>query len=355
MFGPGLRLLDEVEPVAWMDPDPCRAEAAAGQYGGAACADYETLIADPGVDAVIVGSPPWEHREQVVRAAAAGKHVLCEKPMARDVGECRTMIEACRTAGVVLMVGFMKRFDPALCMAAQMVEAGELGEIIETEARWEWPQYFLAGWRDTARCGGGLFQDHGSHTVDLARWWLGDITRVSASVRILLEGREVEDYAHCVCTHSSGAVSIHHHSRLSQRTPREHYRIEGTRGALVLEAVNRWTYQHLHPFQITLHRNTQGLDSTAMDITPRVDAALDREVTEAFRYSRELGAFTRCVLDGSEPEVCSGEDGLRAIQIIDAAYISAAERRVVELPLDPDYDIDVVLRALGGEPRIRRQ
>lgn len=87
-----------------------------------------------GLDAVIIASPTWMHVSQAVQAADAGKHVLCEKPMARHIAECGQIIDACERGGVTLMVGLMKRFNPAFVTAKEMIESGELGEVFEVRS-----------------------------------------------------------------------------------------------------------------------------------------------------------------------------------------------------------------------------
>jgi predicted dehydrogenase len=306
-----------------MDPKPEVAEAAAGEYGGRVCLTFEELLTAD-VDAVLIASPHSVHAEQALAAAQAGKHVLVEKPMAPSPAECRAILEACRHAGVTLMVGLMKRFDPAFETARQMVEAGELGEVHTFSCDWGWPQFFLAGWRDTAAGGGGLLMDHGSHTLDLARWFLGEIESVSATVRSLLPGREVEDEAQVMCRHVGGGVSLHHHSRQTHRPLHECYHLEGTRGTLTLECRGQWSATQLHPFTLTLWRNTTGIAACGVDCSPQPTGTLDSQIRDQWRYSRLLAHFAHCVADGTPPVQATGDDGLAAATAVRAA-VSASK------------------------------
>jgi predicted dehydrogenase len=353
MFGPALISQEHAGPVTWMDPRLEAARKAAERYGGVPCTEYGQMLRNPDVDAVIIASPPWLHLPQAREAAAAGRHVLCEKPMARDVVECRGIIEACDRAGVTLMVGFMKRFHPAFIRVKDMIDCGELGEVFEIRCDWAWPQYFLAGWRDTVRAGGGMLKDHGSHTVDVSRWWAGDVTSVSAEVRVKLEGREVEDYAHVTCRHAGGCVSVHRHTRLTHRTLCERYQVEGTRATLVLECGGQWSPVQAQSFTLKRYTSEAGIAGSCTDILLEPTDGIDRQMKEDYCYTRELSDFVQRIGGRRGPSPCGGEDGLRAIEVVDAAYLSSAENRTVTLPLPPGYDLSELFRRLGAGPRIR--
>ncbi len=352
MHGPALARQENAKVVAWMDPSAEAAQRAVDQYGGALYTNYEALLAHEGLDAVIIASPTWLHLPQTLQAARAGKHVFCEKPMARTTDECRQMIAACQQSGVVLMVGFVKRFDPALLLVKQMIASGELGDLLEIQCDWGWPQYFLAGWRDTVRAGGGLFQDHGSHTVDLCRWWAGEITSVFASVKVVLEGREVEDYAHVVCQHEAGCVSIHSDSRLTHRPLHECYRIEGSRASLSVECWGQWSASHLYPYVVTRYCNTKGIGSACELISPQPHGTLDQQMRRDYPYTRELRYFVEHLRNNAPLQQCRGEDGLAAIEVINAAYLSAQNNTSIALPLRQSYDLEEVFRALVARKRV---
>ena len=345
MYGPALRYLEGAQVVAWMDPLADKAQEAATRYGGQAYTDYAAFLAHPGLDAVILASPPWLHLPQARQAAEAGKHVLCEKPMARNVTECRALTEAVEGQGRILMVGFMKRFSPYFRKVKEMVDAGDLGELIEIRTEWGWPQYFLAGWRDKRDNLGGLFLDHGSHTIDLCRWWAGDILSASAEVRIHLQGREVEDYAQATYRHSSGCISTHYNSRLTHKPLRECYTIEGTKGALTLECRDKWSFNSLDPF--VMKRYTLGREET---ITLPGSPNIEDQVAQSWMYLGSLRYFVDCVQRGAKPAMCSGADGLAVIEAIDAAYIASSENRVVTLPLTEPYDLDALFRRMQTLP-----
>ncbi|HID95420.1 MAG TPA: Gfo/Idh/MocA family oxidoreductase [Candidatus Latescibacteria bacterium] len=149
MFGVILRLVENGVLVAAMDPEVQRAEEMRKKYGARQVfADYDEFLDKADIDAVIIGSPVYLHAEQVVKAAEAGKHILCEKPMARTIGECDLMLEACRKHGVKLMVGLMKRFDKSMQYAAELIRNGTLGEVVQIISDWScYSSGRRQGWR----------------------------------------------------------------------------------------------------------------------------------------------------------------------------------------------------------------
>jgi predicted dehydrogenase len=349
MYGPALRFLEKAKIVAWADPIVEKAQGASRRYGGQAFADYDAFLGHPELDAVIIVTPPWLHLEQAQKAAAAGKHVLCEKPMARTVEECDAMIRTLGSAKKILMIGFMKRFSPYFRQVKELIEAGEVGEILEIKSDWSWPQYALEPWRDKRINLGGLFLDHGSHTIDLARWWAGEVTSVSAQVRIHLVGREVEDYAQAVYRHVSGCVSTHYNSRLTHRPLRESYTIEGSKATLVLECLGKWSYTAIDAFTLRKYTNGRVVDITP---TPGVQVNPEDHFEQQYMYRASLGYFLDCVQANREPEYCTGVDGRAAIEAINAAYLAADENRVVNLPLKDPYDPEAIFNRLVDKSSI---
>jgi predicted dehydrogenase len=288
---------------------------------------------------VIIVSPPWFHVSQVIQAAQAGKHVLCEKPMARSVTECNDIIQSVKSAKKILMVGFMKRFSPYFRKVKELIDSGEVGEVFEIKSDWSWPQYALEPWRDKRINLGGLFLDHGSHTVDLARWWAGEITSVSAEVRVRLIGREVEDYAQVVYRHASGCISTHYNSRLTHRPLRESFTIEGSKATLILECLGKWSYTAIDAFVLK-----KFIKGHVEDITQTLGVQInpDDHFAQQWVYRASLQYFLDCIMTNKDPEYCTGSDGRAVIEAINAAYIAADENRIVSLPLKDPYNPEAI-------------
>ena len=152
--------------------------------------DYEALLADPGIDAVDIVTPPFLHAEMTIAATAAGKHVYVEKPMARSAGETRAMIDAAAAAGVTLMVGESYVFQGSHMMARELIDAGEIGDVLhvrQTKGPWvmrpdelerlEGKGHFTPWRTDPELSGGGPFpwlMDHGAHFFATARYLAAD-------------------------------------------------------------------------------------------------------------------------------------------------------------------------------------
>jgi 1,5-anhydro-D-fructose reductase (1,5-anhydro-D-mannitol-forming) len=193
---------------------PERTEAIGRSYGARAYPAFDAMLEDPDVHAVYLATPNDLHRDQTIRAAAAGKHVLVEKPMALSVEDAAAMVRACADARVRLYVGFHLRFHPAHRQARSLVAAGEIGEIIWAGARWTSQRPADQGWRlDPVRAGGTLLTARGVHLVDLIRFVCGtEFRTVSGCSDGLRADAPVDNtttatgelasggFAHCVCS-----------------------------------------------------------------------------------------------------------------------------------------------------------
>jgi len=338
MYAPILRYLETGVVTALMDPSPDALD-----YMTTYCpeaqqfSDYDTFLAEADMDAVLIGSPVFMHKEQTIKAAKAGKHVLSEKPMARTVAECDAMIDACEKAGVVLMVAFMKRFDKSFRLAKQMVDAGELGEVFQIHTEWSWPGAHPGshGWRVKLPTWGGIFQDHGSHTIDLCRWWVGDVETVSGEIRIINRGREVEDTAIAILRHTNGALSLHHQTAATHKPLIEYYQLDGTKATLEIKMGPAWSYISTAPFTMTLYEHGK----TQKDLTLYNKPNIDDEKRAYARYLKELEHFCDCVTTGAKPAT-PPENGRATIMAISAVYASSWTGRKIHLPYteEPDYE-----------------
>src|SRR5262245_20693617 len=166
--------------TAVSDVSADRMNGLAQQYGAAATADWHALVTRADVDAVVVSTPPMLHTEMTVAALRAGKHVLCEKPLARDPAECQAMVNAAAETGRVLATGFNYRFYSSFQLARSWLNAGRIGELSHISS---YGGYSATGhnqpWvHDGAVVGGGAMHDIGIHMLDLTRWFLGEVEEV---------------------------------------------------------------------------------------------------------------------------------------------------------------------------------
>ncbi len=171
--------------VAIASRQEARAREAAARIGGIrAHGTYQALLEDPGVDAVYIPLPNALHREWTIRAAAAGKHVLCEKPLATTVADAEAMIAACHRHGVVLMEAFMYRFHPRTERVAQLVADGEIGDVRLVRASFTFQIRRADDIRLQPGLGGGALYDVGCYGVNVSRMLLGEPVEVAAYAQV---------------------------------------------------------------------------------------------------------------------------------------------------------------------------
>jgi len=203
---------------------------AAGRYGyERSTTDWHDLVSDDGVQLFDNVGPNSLHAEPCIAAAKAGKHVLCEKPLARSAVEAKRMWDAVKEAGVKHMCGFNYRFVAAIRLAKEMIEAGELGEIYHFRAsylqEWIMDPEFPWVWRlDKETAGSGALGDLGAHIIDLSRFLVGDPTSVSAIATTFIKERpdasgkgthpvDVDDAFEAVVRLENGAAGTYEASR----------------------------------------------------------------------------------------------------------------------------------------------
>jgi predicted dehydrogenase len=223
---------------------------------------WEKAVRRPDVDLVVIATPPDLHREVALAAIGAGKHVFCEKPLARSAGEAEEMCRAAEKAGVVHVVGFNLRKAPALAQAARMVRDGSLGEVLHFSGR-----YFQdhgrdpsrsASWRyDSARAGSGAVGDLGSHLLDLAGALAGEITSIVAVARTVYGERgsgektvrsDVDDCAAWLARFDSGSTGTFEVSRLAAgRRNQLSIEVNGRKGSLAFDWERSNELRHFSP------------------------------------------------------------------------------------------------------------
>jgi predicted dehydrogenase len=302
--------------VALVSGSPDKASRLAGQYGIDAKSVYRyeeiaRLRDDPRIQVVYVVTPPGNHRQFVEAAAAAGKHVFCEKPMAPTEADCRTMIEACRKAGKQLGIGYRSRYEPNNVAAILALREGRVGDIRSLTS----DHGFSIGtglWRTEKKLsGGGSMMDIGIYSLNALRYLAGEEpTEVTAEISNPKDDprfKEVEDTVHFTLRFPSGLVGTGT-SGYSWRPGANRYRVLGNRGELRAEPATPYGGH-----QFTLNGQPLPIDTTAPD-----------------QFVGMLDAFSEAV-SGGRPFLAPGEEGLRDIRIIQAIYESAEKGRTVKL------------------------
>jgi predicted dehydrogenase len=349
---PALAAAEPFDVVGLYDASSERLAAAADRFPGRACSSVEELLALPGLDAVIVATPPHSHAELCTAALSAFKHVLVEKPLARTVEECRALVELARKRGVTLAVGHEKRFHPTLERVRSLLAAGSLGTLFYCGVHWASnakldperliPAGFRHGyewrWRDP-EVGGGLVQDHLPHYVDLLRHWTGqeplEVHAHCANVaRDVLgwphEDSVWEDFGLVVVRFSGGLVLRFETSVVGRSISpiwslgsglgewTEYGYLLGSQGALVFDLLPWDSSEH---GRIALSR--LGGEGWTHVEQAEPSRRLGGAAAAMFRGQAEAWADS---IEGRESRIAGGGDGLICIAAVEAAYRATGTR-----------------------------
>ena len=292
------------------------AGALSKQYKTRVYSSLEEML--PNVDVVDICSPTHLHYEMALKAAAAGKHVVCEKPLARTTRQAREILLACQRAGVQLLVAHVVRFFPEYALAHSAVVEGQIGTpgVIRLHRGSYRPKKPAGNWFLDEVKSGGILMDLMIHDYDYARWVAGDVESVSARRVTQLHPEAPVDYGLVILSHRSGALS-HIAGAWAYPPPtfRTHLEIAGDRGLIEFDS------DGTAPIQNFVLR-TGGADAP--------DVALPSSPVSESPYSTQIKEFYRALAEGIAPRV-SGTDGLAAVQIAEAALESAYTGQSVEL------------------------
>ncbi len=298
--------------TAGVSRDQGRAEAFAEEFGALhSYTEYSEMLADPDVDAVYIATPNALHSQQVVAAARAGKHVLCDKPLAISVSDALESVQACREAGVKLGVNFHNRHLPWVRDVAGIVASGEIGPVRAIEVQVGSGPRTWTGWRaDPELAGLGAVNNVGVHALDFLRVLINaEATEVLAKFDTTDAG-QLEKMAMIVLKFSNDAVAYVNCNE-SLANPRNDITIYGDLGRILGSNFTRSRSDG--------HLNVLTADGERTTHYPAPDA-----------HALSLAAFTRAVIDHRDPDA-SGEDGLRSAQICAAVAASASEGRLISV------------------------
>jgi predicted dehydrogenase len=336
---PGLALTP-AKVVALCDSDPRVLESAARRTGiGTTFTDYHDAIAHRGVDAVIIATPNVTHAPVALAAIAAGKHVLCEKPLAMSYASALQMLRAAEAAKVRHMTAFTYRFVPAMRYTAHLVHRGDIGHPLHFRAQrfQDWGDRPL-GWRQRREMAAtGELGDMLSHRIDFSLMLLGAMERLVADLRQLVPSRgghpsDVDDFVSMLAEFRVGATGVMESTKLATGYGegyggRDVVEINGTEASIV--------YSTQSPLQLKIARQGEH-ELRTVDVpreflvypgSPRDPSQGDPRVT--FRYDQDV-EFIDAILK-RRPCRPSFREGVETQAVIDAAVVSSNERRWVTM------------------------
>jgi len=325
---PGLRASGRFDVVALVGRDAERTRATAARLGvPAACASLEDALAATDLDAVAIATPPATHAPLAITAARAGKHVLCEKPMAGSVAEAQAMCEAVHAARVVGMVDFEFRFHPARATLRRMVARGDLGTprllvAVDALPLYVAPYKAPPAWWYDAEAGGGWLGASGSHLLDAVRTWLGEARSVTGMVETLGHGSADDTYA-ILLRMISGARAVLHQSAAVLGPRFQALRLAGSDGTAWFD--ESWTLWHAdrgsEPSEVAIPAD---LAAPAVEIPAHAGPFASREFPSFVRLAEAFGdAIAGRPSPPSAPAPATFEDGLACQRLMDAARIAS--------------------------------
>ncbi|HHV62662.1 MAG TPA: Gfo/Idh/MocA family oxidoreductase [Firmicutes bacterium] len=318
--------------VAVMDVNEARVREVSRKYGDVPYyTKEEDLLKNPEVDAVYIATPTHLHHKHVTAAAEAGKHVLCEKPMAMTLSECEQMIEACERNKVKLALGFMMRFHSYHKKIKEMIDQGMMGQLVLGRAQLTcWYPPIPGAWRQVPELGGGgSLADMGSHCIDLLEMFMGNVVEVSGFTGTITHGYPVEDSALVMLKFESGAHAVvDNNFNIPDAASRNVLELYGTKGSIIAEG--------------TIGQSSEGRAIARLETAEKGYEAAQKRTGETLVeeeikvepvvniYKAQIEQFMKSIEEDSVP-LNSGERGMRNLKIVQAAYESARTGRKIRI------------------------
>lgn len=309
--------------------DPVGVEEIASEFKVAKAYTTEAeLLADPAIDAVYIASPVNFHLKQIRAAAAAGKHVLCEKPLTLTLAQTKEAVAACKQAKVYLQEGFMMKFHGAHAAIKQLIDEGRLGKIVYMRAQLScWYPRIEGAWRQDPKLGGGgALVDMATHLYDLLAWFGGPIRRVVAAVNTLVQDYRSDDASTTLLEFRAGTqATVDCFFCIPDAASRTRLEIYGSQGAVLAEG--------------TIGQSTGGVLEVYETAGPAgYDAQQSKDVARKFQktpfpkinpYTAECEYFADCILQRRAPALNDGKNAIMIADLTERAYRSAKQRKVL--------------------------
>jgi len=306
--------------AGFLSKSAASAKTLAEQYQAQVYPDFDSMLAE--VDVVDICAPTHLHYEMVLKAAAAGKDIICEKPLARTVAQGQEMIAACKSAGVKLLVAHVVRFFPEYARAKAAVENDDIGRpaVVRLTRGTFRPKKAEDNWFVDFEKSGGMMFDLMIHDFDYARWIVGEVESVYAKNITSRHPDAPVDHGLVILNHRSGAIS---HVEGSWAYPLPLFRTR-----LEIAASNGWlAFDSDEAMAIKLHLHQQENDAP--------DVPLPSSPLSESPYTTQIKAFYNAIVHNA-PVPVSAADGLAAVQIALAAIESTQTGKAVDLELLPE-------------------
>ncbi len=322
---------DDVRLVSCWDDDRARGEAAAEAYGMRYTPHVEDVLDDPSVQGVIITTETNRHAEMAVAAAAAGKHILCQKPMALTLEDCDRMADAAEKAGVKFVMAYQMRHDPSNQKIKELVESGVLGRISLLRRRHCIPVLFNddfvngpTHWHIEPEKNMGMFMDDASHATDFIHWIMGRPASVMAEIENTVTDVAPDDTGVAIYKYASGAMVVLLNSSvtLAGENTTEVY---GDQGVLI-QNYDDLVSTHLAP------PGAAALKLYTRDAPQWQDLGMPIPPHHGERIAGVPRSFIDCLKHDLDPPV-TAEDGRVSVEMVLGAYRSAKEGRRVAFPL----------------------
>nr|MBQ4319691.1 Gfo/Idh/MocA family oxidoreductase [Clostridia bacterium] len=317
---PGMMLAKNAELVAVMEINMELAEKLRAKYNAKRAYDnYKDLIADPEVECVYIASPVTNHLEQVIAAAEAGKHILCEKPIALSIEECNKAKEACEKAGILSATGFMMRYHAFHQLMKQIIADGKIGKVHSARAQLTcWYPEIEGAWRQKkALSGGGALIDMGVHCIDLIEYITGGKTVKTAAFNDTKTFSYDVDDSSSVLIKLDNGVTGYVESNFNIPDEAAFCRLEfyGTKGSLLAEGtigqVEGGTVKAVFANDDAGYAAAQNRDQSGA-------VMLETDLTGNM-YTKEIESFSESILSGTPVQVPL-TDAIHIQKVVTAAY-----------------------------------
>lgn len=300
--------------VAVADAVQSSAESRAAEFGAASFTDYTTMLAEADIDAVDICLPHHLHKDAIIAAARAGKHILCEKPLCMTFDEALEIRTVIRETGVTLMSAHNQLFQPSVVKAKELLSSGLLGKLYEARTTCSFMAELDAqsvGWRgDRKQTGGGELIDSGYHPVYMLMYLVGSApTEVAAMISThRLDFLTSEDSAHLIVRFENGVVG---------------------------NVLTSWAYEpssNTELFSVVGELGSMYSDGKKLSYTLNGGEPVVLSFDEVHDISEEIAHFGRALLSGERP-VQTEDDGIAVLSLILAAYASADKKTIEAVPV----------------------